>query len=50
MTRCWPCLVLILILCDAAFFAYNDESPRLDDIESQMAKGVLRDEDSQQIY
>ena len=48
MTRYWPCL--ILILCAVAFCLCNDESPRLDDIESQMAKGVLRDEDSQQIY
>ena len=37
MTRYWPCL--ILILCAAVFCLCNDESPRLDDIESQMARG-----------
>ncbi len=30
---------LILILAAAAFFAFNDESPRLNDIESQLAGG-----------
>jgi hypothetical protein len=28
----------ILFLAVAAFFAFNDESPRLNDIESQMAR------------
>jgi hypothetical protein len=31
----------ILLLAVAAFIAFNDESPRLNDIESQMAREVF---------